>query len=45
MHIQTTRNLAKSGEALYWSGFSPFQLYFGLIGDHSQSASCHIANR
>ena len=38
-----TRNIAKSGEAINWSGFSPFQLYFDLIVNHSQSASCHIA--
>jgi hypothetical protein len=25
-----TRNIAKSGEVLNWSGFSPFQLYFSL---------------
>jgi hypothetical protein len=39
----TTRNIAKSGEVLNWSGFSPFQLHLGLIVNHSQSASCHIA--
>ena len=26
-----TRNIAKSGEVLNWSGFSPFQLHLGLI--------------
>jgi hypothetical protein len=40
-----TRNIAKSGEVLNWGGFSPFQLHLGLIVNHSQSASCHIANR
>jgi hypothetical protein len=39
-----TRNIAKSGEVLVWSGFNPYQLHFGLIVNHSQSASCHIAN-
>jgi hypothetical protein len=39
-----TRNIAKSGEVLIWSGFSPLQHYLGLIKNHSQSASCHIAN-
>ncbi len=39
-----TRNIAKSGEVLNWSGFSPFQLHLGLIVNCSQSASCHIAN-
>ncbi len=38
-----TRNIAKSGEVLNWSGFSPFQLHLGLIVNSSQSASCHIA--
>jgi hypothetical protein len=41
--FSTTRNIAKSGEVLNWSGFSPFQLHLGLILNHSQSASCHIA--
>jgi hypothetical protein len=39
-----TRNIAKSGEVLIWSGFSPFQLHLGLIVNRSLSASCHIAN-
>jgi hypothetical protein len=39
----TTRNIAKSGEVLNWSGLSPFQLHLGLIVNRSQSASCHIA--
>jgi uncharacterized protein (TIGR02145 family) len=38
-----TRNIAKSGEVLNWGGFSPFGLRLGLIRNHSQSASCHIA--
>lgn len=38
-----TRNIAKSGEVLNWGGFRPFQLHLGLIVNHSQSASCHIA--
>jgi hypothetical protein len=38
-----TRNIAKSGEVLNWKGFSPLQLYLGLIVNRSQSASCHIA--
>ena len=38
-----TRNIAKSGEVLNCSGFSPFQLHLGSILNHSQSASCHIA--
>jgi len=38
-----TRNIAKSGEVLNWSGFPPFQLHLGLIVNPSQSASCHIA--
>jgi hypothetical protein len=29
-----TRNIAKSGEGLNWSGFAPFQLHPGLIGNH-----------
>jgi len=41
----TTRNIAKSGEGLNWGGVSPFQHNFGLIQNHSQSASCHIAIR
>jgi hypothetical protein len=28
---------------LNWGNFSPFQLHIGLIGNRSQSASCHIA--
>jgi len=40
-----TSNIAKRGEVLNWGGFSPFQLHLGLIGNHSQFASCHIANR
>lgn len=40
-----TRNIAKSGEVLNRSGFSPFQLHIGLILYRSQSASCHIASR
>ena len=40
---QLTRNIAKSGEVLNWSAFSPFQLHLGLIVNRSQSASCHIA--
>ena len=40
-----TRNIAKSGEVLNWSGFTPFQLHLGLIENQSQSASCHIAQR
>ena len=40
-----TRNIAKSGEVLYWSGFTPFKLHLGLIENRSQSASCHIATR
>ena len=28
---------------LNWYGFNPFQLHLGLIVNHSQSASCHIA--
>ncbi len=40
-----TRNIAKSGEVLNWGGFSPFRLHLGLIVNHSQSASCHIAIR
>ncbi len=35
-----TRNIAKNGEVLNWSGFSPFQLQLGMISNHSQSASC-----
>jgi len=38
-----TRNIAKSGKVLNWSGFSPFQHHLGLIVNHSQAASCHIA--
>jgi hypothetical protein len=38
-----TRNIAKSGKVLNWSGLSPFQLHLGLIVNRSQSASCHIA--
>jgi hypothetical protein len=41
----TTRNIAKSGEVLNWSGFSPFQLHLSLIVNRSQFASCNIANR
>lgn len=40
-----TRNIAKSGEELNWCIFSSFQLNLGLIGNHSQSTSCHIAIR
>lgn len=40
-----THNIAKSGEVLNWSNFSPFQLHLDLKGNHSQSASCHIAER
>ena len=40
-----TRNIAKSGEVLNWSGFSSFKLHLGLIVNRSQSASCHIAKR
>ena len=40
-----TRNIAKSGEVLNCSGLHPFQLHLGLIVNHSQSASCHIAIR
>jgi hypothetical protein len=40
-----TRNIAKSGEVLNWSGFTPFKLHLGLIANYSQSASCHIAIR
>ncbi len=40
-----TRNIAKSGEVLNWSDFTPFKLHFGLIVNRSQSASCHIAIR
>ncbi len=40
-----TRNIAKSGEVINCGGFSPFQLHLGLIVNHSQSASCHIATR
>ena len=40
-----TRNIAKSGEVLNWSDFTPFKLHFGLIVNRSQSASCHIAQR
>ena len=40
-----TRNIAKSGEVRNWGVFSPFQLHLGLIVNHSQSASCHIAKR
>jgi len=43
--LSITRNIAKSGEVLNWSGFSPFGLLLGLIVYHSQSASCHIAIR
>jgi hypothetical protein len=43
-HDPLTRNIAKSGEVLNWSGFNPFQLHLGLIVNRSQSASCHIAN-
>jgi hypothetical protein len=39
----TTRNIAKSGEVLNWSGFSPFGHHLGLLLNSSQSASCHIA--
>jgi hypothetical protein len=39
-----TRNIAKSGEVVNWSGFSPFQHHLGLIVNRSQTASCHIAN-
>ena len=40
-----TRNIAKSGEVLNCSSFTPFKLHLGLIVNHSQSASCHIAIR
>ena len=40
-----TRNIAKSGEVLNWGGFNPFLLHLGMIVNHSQSASCHIATR
>jgi len=40
-----TRNIAKSGEVRNWGVFSPFQLHLGLIANHSQPASCHIAIR
>jgi hypothetical protein len=40
-----TRNIAKSGEVLNWSGFTTFKLHLGLIANYSQSASCHIAIR
>ena len=43
--LHTTHNIIKSGEVLIWGDYSPFQLHLGLIGDCSQSASCHIANR
>ena len=45
MNETPTRNIAKSGEVLIWSGFSPFQLCLSLIGNHSQSTLCHIAKR
>jgi len=32
-----TRNIAKSGEVLNWSGVSPFQLHLGLKVNCSQS--------
>jgi hypothetical protein len=44
-HENLTRNIAKSGELLIWSDVCPFQLHLGLIENHSQSASCHIATR
>jgi len=40
-----TRNVAKSGKVLIWSVIRLFQLHLGLIVNHSQSASCHIAKR
>jgi len=40
-----TRNIAKSGEVLIWNVFRQFQSYVGLIQNHPQSASCHIATR
>jgi len=40
-----TRNIANSGKVLIWSVFRPFQLHLGLIDNHTQSASCHIAIR
>jgi len=39
-----TRNIAKSGEVHIWDGFHPFQLHFGLIRNHSQSATILILN-
>ena len=42
--LRTKRNIAKSGEVLNWSIFHPFQPCVGLTRNHSQSASCHIAN-
>jgi len=41
----TTRNIAKNGEVLNWGWITPFQLRLGLIVNHSQSASSHIAKR
>jgi hypothetical protein len=40
---QGTRNIAKCGEVLNRRGFTPFRLHLGLIVNHSQTASCHIA--
>jgi hypothetical protein len=44
-HIPTTNNIAKSGKVINFGSFRPFQLLLGLVVYHSQSASCHIANR
>ena len=38
-----TRNIAKSGEVIKRSSFSPFKLHLRLKENHSQIASCHIA--
>ena len=35
--LPCANNIAKSGEVLNWSGFSPFQLHHGLIVNHGHS--------
>ncbi len=45
MNETPTRNIAKSGIGIISGLYSPFQRCIGLIVNHSQSTSCHIAKR